>query len=190
MKQILIQLVTALFGAFGFSLLFGIRRRHLALASLGGMLTWGVYLAVQSMWNILFLSALIASVFAVGYAEMLAHARKCPSTLFVVPAIIPLVPGSSLYYAMERAVDGDYAEAAVFGHQTLLCALAIAAGISFVTVWRELNTPKTPAAQTNESCPDLRESQRESDKACAAGEKAAGISETKAAREEDREQGT
>ena len=146
MRQTLIQLASAFFGAFGFSLLFGIRRRHLALASLGGMLTWGIYLAVQSVWNSLFLSALIASVFAVGYAETLARARKCPSTLFVVPAIIPLVPGSSLYYAMDRAVDGQFSEAAVFGHQTLICALAIAAGISFVTVWRELHTPSTPAA--------------------------------------------
>ncbi len=146
MKEMIIQLITAFFGAFGFSLLFGIRRQHLLLSSLGGMLAWGIYLGINSARQSVFLSALAASIFAVGYAELLARARKCPATLFVVPAIIPLVPGSSLYYAMRHAVDGEFTEAALFGHQTLICALAIAAGISLVTVCRELNTPSTPAA--------------------------------------------
>ena len=46
----------------------------------------------------------------------------------------------------------------------LICALAIAAGISFVTVWRELHTPSTPAAQPPESagpCADSNTSQEE-----------------------------
>ena len=96
MKEILIQLVNAFLGALGFALLFGLHRRHLVFASLGGMITWGIYLFVHSFLKSPFLANLIASVFAVSLAEALAHWRKCPATLFVVPSIIPLVPGSSL----------------------------------------------------------------------------------------------
>ena len=142
MKEILIQLITAFLGSLGFSLLFGLRAKHIVYASLGGMFAWGVYLGVHTLVPGLFLANLCAAVFSVTYAELLAHLRKCPTTLFVIPAIIPLVPGSSLYYAMSNAVHGDFASAGEYGHRTLVCALAIAAGISLVTAFRELHTPK------------------------------------------------
>ncbi|MBO7728877.1 MAG: threonine/serine exporter family protein [Oscillospiraceae bacterium] len=142
MKENLIQLITAFLGALGFALLFGLHRRHLLFAALGGMLTWGIYLLIHSFLQSPFLANLAASVFAVSLAEALAHWRKCPATLFVVPAIIPLVPGSSLYYAMSFAVQNDMSAANTYGHQMLIAALAIAAGISFVTVCRELHTTR------------------------------------------------
>lgn len=142
MNEILTQLATAFLGALGFGLLFGLRARHLLFASLGGMIAWGIYLAVFRLMSGMFLANLCASIFAVTYAELMAHLRKCPATVFVVPAIIPLVPGSSLYYAMDCAANGDLAAAGLYGHRTLIAALAIAAGISFVTVCRELHTPK------------------------------------------------
>ena len=44
MRDIVIQLVTAFAGSLGFALLFHVRREKLLLASLGGLLAWGVYL--------------------------------------------------------------------------------------------------------------------------------------------------
>ena len=139
MKENLIQLITAFLGALGFALLFSLHRRHLLFAALGGMLTWGIYLLIHSFLQSPFLANLAASVFAVSLAEALAHWRKCPATLFVVPDIIPLVNGSSLYYAMSFEVQNDMSAANTYGHQMLISALAIAAGISFVTVCRELH---------------------------------------------------
>ena len=141
-KTALIQLVTAFLGAMGFSLLFGMRRGHLLWASLGGVLTWGVYLAVGALLREGFLPCIAASGFAVLYAEALAHLRKTPATIFVVPAIIPLVPGSSLYYAMASAVRGNLPDARHYGSQTMQAALAIAAGISFVIALRQLQTKR------------------------------------------------
>ncbi len=142
MKEILIQLFTAFLGALGFAMLFGLRSRHLVFAALGGMIAWGIYLAVDTVTESLFLSSFCAAVFAVAYAEMLAHLRKCPATVFVVPAIIPLVPGSFLYYAMSNAVHGELELARQYGHQTLVCALAIAAGISLAETLRGLRAKK------------------------------------------------
>ena len=124
--SILIQLLTAFLGSLGFALLFGVRPRHLVLAALGGMLAWGVYLAMDLWLGMPFLSCLTASVFAVVYAEIMARVRKIPALLFTVPAIIPLVPGRTLYYAMSEAVRGDLAQAKAYGSETLLAALAIA----------------------------------------------------------------
>lgn len=142
MKDTVIQLLAAFLGAFGFSLLFRLHKRHLLLASLGGLLTWGVYLLAHHFLGNAFFANLIASVFAVTGAEVLARWRKCPATLFLIPAIIPLVPGSSLYYTMSSVVQNDLEMVNYYGHQLLTAALAIAAGISFVTICRELRGAK------------------------------------------------
>ncbi|MBQ9662077.1 MAG: threonine/serine exporter family protein [Oscillospiraceae bacterium] len=142
MKLIVIQLITAGIGSLGFALMFGLRARHLFFAALGGMIAWGIYLGVNALLPGAFLPNLCAAAFAVTYAELMAHVQKCPATLYVVPGVVSLVPGSSLYYAMDCAVNGDLVGAGAYGHQTLIVALAIAAGISLVTVCRELRTPK------------------------------------------------
>lgn len=142
LKTAVIQLITAFLGSMGFSLLFGMRKSHLLWASLGGVLTWGVYLAVGALLREGFLPCIMAAGFAVFYAEALAHLRKTPATIFVVPAIIPLVPGSSLYYAMASAVRGNLPDARHYGSQTMQAALAIAVGISFVVALRQLQTKR------------------------------------------------
>ncbi len=138
MKTALIQLLTAFISSWGFSMLFGLRRRFLIYAALGGVLCWGVYLGMDAWTHMEFLSCLMAAASTVVYAELLARRLKTPATLFVVPAILPLVPGGSLYYTMENIVHGQLEAARSYGQQTLIAALAIAAGISFVVALREL----------------------------------------------------
>ncbi len=142
MREIIIQLAAAFLGSLGFALVFGLRQRHLVYAALCGMIAWGIYLALFAWRGSLFLANLGASLFAVACSELLAHRRKCPATVFLIPGIIPLVPGSSLYYAMNYAVTGDLAAARSYGHRTLVCALAIAAGISFASALRELRAKR------------------------------------------------
>lgn len=142
MKEIIIQLLTALVAALGYSLLSGLRRRHLVFGALGGMLAWGIYLLLRALIPDTFLPVLFTSVIAVIYSEFMARWRKCPSTVFLMPTIIPLVPGSSLYYTMSSMVQGEVAAAKGYGRETLICALAIAAGLSFATALREVRTPK------------------------------------------------
>lgn len=101
-------------------------------------MSWGIYLGVLALSDDVFLACLSASASAMVYSEFMARVRKCPATLFIITAIIPLVPGSSLYYAMSSAVNGDMTLAGEYAHQTLIWVLAIAGGISFVTAIHEL----------------------------------------------------
>lgn len=142
MKEIVYQLLSAFVGSMGFALVFGMRRRYLFAASLGALLGWGVYLLTERFLSNSFLPPLLAAAFALSYSEIMAKALKTPATLFVVPAIIPLVPGGSLYYTMSYAVHRDMANARIYGTRTLESALAIAAGISFVLAVRELRTKR------------------------------------------------
>ena len=61
---IAIQLLSALCGSFGFALIFRLRGKSILYATLGGMLTWGVYLIGASFGENLFLWNLVAAAFA------------------------------------------------------------------------------------------------------------------------------
>ncbi len=140
MRETVIQLLSAFVGALGFALIFGMRRRYLFAASLGALLGWGVYLLADWLLGNTFLPSLAAAAFALSYSEIMAKVLKTPATLFVIPGIIPLVPGGSLFYAMSYAVHRDMENARYYGARTLETALAIAAGISIVLAIRELRT--------------------------------------------------
>ena len=63
---VFVQLLTAFLGALGFAVLFGVLRRCLWVAAVGGMLTWGVYLAVDAWLHVEFLSCLAAAAFGLS----------------------------------------------------------------------------------------------------------------------------
>lgn len=100
--------------------------------SFGGLLTWLVYLICAPVMPGYFFPSLAASAFGALYAEVLARWLKAPSTLFFIVAMIPLIPGSTLYYSMSCAVYGQLAQASIYGLQTFQCALGIGTGMSIV----------------------------------------------------------
>lgn len=126
------QIITALLGSLGFSILFGLRPRYLCFASIGGGICWAFYEFCLQMGLSVFVTCLAASAFSALYGEILARIMKAPAPLFFIPTIIPLIPGSTLYYTMRSAVQGETSLAMDYGTQTLSCALAIAAGVSLV----------------------------------------------------------
>ena len=52
------------------------------------------------------------------------------STSFFVTSVIPLIPGSTLYYCMNSIVEGNTVRALEYGRDTFLFAFGIAAGMS------------------------------------------------------------
>jgi len=128
----IVQLICAFLGSLGFSLLFGLRWRYVFLSSFGGCLCWGLYLLAAELGAGVFLANLAAAAFSAVYAEILARIMKAPAPLFCIPTLIPLVPGSTLYYTMSSVVQGNMDAAGAFGWETLQAGLAIAAGISLI----------------------------------------------------------
>lgn len=130
--DIILQLITAFLGSLGFALLFHIRGSLIFPASLGGMLEWGIYLITSHYLGGIFLPCLIASAFSAFYAELLARYFKAPAIVFFIPAVVPLIPGSTLYYTMSYAVQGRWIISADYRMRTLKFTLGIGAGISLV----------------------------------------------------------
>ena len=132
---IMIQLITGAIGSVGFGILFHIKKKYLPLAAVGGFLSWLVFLFGKSLWGNVFLPTLMAGFVTDVYAEILARICKETSTSFFVTSVIPLIPGSTLYYCMNSIVEGNTVEgnpmqALKYGRDTFLFAFGIAAGMS------------------------------------------------------------
>ena len=136
------QLVAAFFGAAGFAMIFHLPRKHLLAASIGGILSWAIYLAVGTVASGIFLPALIASAFSAFYAEALARWRNVPSLLFIIPTVVPLIPGAPLYYTMSFAVAADWPQVVEYALRTGQFALGIAAGMCATWVIASLLKPR------------------------------------------------
>lgn len=139
--DITIELLTALLGALGFALLFQLRKGLLVPAAIGGLINWGTYLAFEQLVGNIFIACFIAAAVSVIYCEICARVLKAPVTLFLVPSVVPSVPGGALFYTMSNIVKKDWDLAREFGVRTAEFALGLAAGICLaVVMFSILNT--------------------------------------------------
>jgi len=134
MGEIILQLAMAFVGALGFSMIFNVGRSYLLPASIGGFLSWAIYLFCFDCMHLdLMVSTIVSAAFCQIYAEIFARFMKCPTTVFYIPAVVPLIPGGSLYNTMYAAVFRNWEQFRSYGLQTLQVTLGIAIGISFVS---------------------------------------------------------
>lgn len=138
MEKNIVQLISAFIGSLGFCFVFNVRGKLAFPAAMGGMLCWGVYLLYESALGGIFMPTIIASSFAALYSEVLARIYKAPAPVFLIPTVIALIPGSTLYYAMSYAVSSDWELCREYGTRTGIYALGIAIGISLVWAAMEI----------------------------------------------------
>lgn len=136
MKLAIIQLITSFLGSLGFAVIFNLQKKHIIPASIGGVVCWGVYFLTGISVDGVFLPTLVASASAALYAEIFARFLKVPATVIFVSAIIPLIPGSSLFYTMSHIVCGEIELFQKYGMQTIVFVLGITSGISIIwSLW-------------------------------------------------------
>ncbi|MBU5269329.1 threonine/serine exporter family protein [Clostridium cochlearium] len=131
--MILLNSFFAFIATFAFTILFNIKGRNTFFAAIGGGLGWFVYTFSLSLNISTILSFFNASIVVATYSEIMARILKTPVTTILICAIIPLVPGSGMYYTMLETIKGDINKALTEGLNTLTIAGVIAIGIILVS---------------------------------------------------------
>lgn len=132
------QVIYAFIVSLGFGVLFNVRDKNLFFAALGGAVGWFFYSLTMNLSNSSILAMLIASISISIYAEIFSRVLKNPVTLFLVCSLIPLVPGSGMYYTVFEAVEGNVFGSLNNGIETLSLAGVIAVGIILVSTLSRL----------------------------------------------------
>lgn len=138
----ILQIITAVTASCGFAVIFQIKLHHMKYIAIGGMLSWGSYFMVLKLFGDPMKAMFIASAAVTLYSELCARIGKVPSTLIYVPAIIPLIPGSYLYYCTNGLVAGNEEEFRKYTELLIENALAIVLGTVLVYTVISLFTGK------------------------------------------------
>ncbi|MGN0522111.1 MAG: threonine/serine exporter family protein [Eubacterium sp.] len=129
MKDALLQIAMAGIGTLGFSIYFRVSEKNVIASTLGGAMGWAIYLIIYHFSQQLFISNFVAAFAVFIYAQIMARVIKSPANIFLIPGIIPLLPGNTLYYTMRGIVDSNADLFIQKGSQTIIIAFGIAAGI-------------------------------------------------------------
>lgn len=97
----------AFLGCLGFCPAMNVRGMGTPLCCLGGAAGWAAYLAVMALGGGSFVASLVGAVVVAVFAEAMARLRKCPATSYSTIALFPLVPGLTIYQAMDHGIRGN-----------------------------------------------------------------------------------
>jgi uncharacterized membrane protein YjjB (DUF3815 family) len=129
----LFDLIYCFIATYFFALIMNAPKKSLIYSSLIAAIGYSVYsLCVRFNHDLLgfFFGTLVIAFFG----EICARKIKMPATIFIFPAIVPIVPGFGLYQMMLEFVQNDVYEALLVGIKTLSNIGAMAVAIAFVSL--------------------------------------------------------
>ena len=105
--KLLLEILYSFVDSFSFGVIFNIKGRKVFFAGLGGALSQACYGFLAIYLSNEIPAYLFATIITAIYAEIMARISKTPATVFLVPSIIPLVPGGMIYNTMEYCLMGE-----------------------------------------------------------------------------------
>lgn len=128
-----IQILFAILATFGFGIIFNIRGKNLIFSALVGGISWGTYLFCLEFNRSVVFGYFVSSIVLTICSEIAARFLKTPVTSILISGLIPLVPGSGIYYTMYYILEKDIENAVSKGAETLFIAVALSFGIVVVS---------------------------------------------------------
>ena len=145
--SMIIQVIGAFFAAIVLSILFEIPKRHTFWDGVVGALGWLAYLLVAKVGSVV-IAAFAASMVISLCSNVLARVQKAPSTAFLIPGMLPLVPGVSIYRGVYYMITNDSAKSSHYIIEALQIAAMLAFGMLMMeTVFRVISNLAAKAIQ-------------------------------------------
>lgn len=129
--MIVTQLLLSFLAIFSFSIMFHSPKNQCLFCGLCGSLIWGFYLLFQFLGCQNVLCALFSTFFLTVFTRILSIQKKTPVTVYLTTGVLPLVPGTGIYYTAYYLIMNETSNAAAMGIETFKTAGAIALGIVF-----------------------------------------------------------
>ena len=136
MTDIIIKIIAGTISTFGFAVIFRLKPSQWAFATIDGLVACVAYFFFQEIIGDVFWTNALAAFLVAVFAEIFARVCKAPTTVFVFPGCIALVPGGSLYYSMSNLLSENYSEAFEFLLIAAEVGIAIGAGVIMASVLR------------------------------------------------------
>ena len=128
--EVLNGLIACMVALLGIAVIFDVPPKKLLWAMVGSMISCALMLIGDKYGLDPLISNMIATAVPCVYSEIMARVLKTPTTVFMIPTLLPLVPGSRLYYTMFYLFSGDQA----LFMENMLAAVKICTGIAVAII--------------------------------------------------------
>ncbi len=91
----------------GIAVIFDVPPKKLLWAMIGSIISCVLMLIGDKYGLDPLITNMIATAVPCVYCEIMARVLKTPTTVFMIPTLLPLVPGSRLYYTMFYLFSGE-----------------------------------------------------------------------------------
>lgn len=118
-----------------FAVLLRVPRRAIPACAVLGGLGYAAYECAMALLGSTIAGFFLGTLLMAALSEVLARVMRMPATIFIIPAIIPLVPGLGLYQTMNYFVHGQNAQAGQVGTATILAITAMAMAMVMVSLF-------------------------------------------------------
>lgn len=99
--------IASFLACLGFSLLYNNHGKNLLISSLCGTFAYAIYLVADALSSSLVVPYFLSGLSIAIYSEVAARIFKAPVTVYLIPGIIPLVPGLTIYRTMQACLSSD-----------------------------------------------------------------------------------
>lgn len=130
--------ISSALATLGFAILFNIKRDKLLYAGLTGAIGGILYKVCYYYGLGEYISNFVAAIGLSLCSEILARKCKTPVSIFLVCALIPLVPGGYLFRMILCIMEASLTKAMEYGVITISIALVLAIGILLVSTLFQL----------------------------------------------------
>lgn len=139
----IIQVLCAFFATAAFAVLFYLPKKYLLYAGITGGIGWFIYLLLANNNLDKAYCNLGATIIIALISHILARIYKTPVTMFLIPGIIPLVPGAGMFHIVQSIYYNEADLAVKYFIETFKLAGSIALGIFIVdTIFRGIKEKK------------------------------------------------
>lgn len=128
--QVALLTVACTVAMVGIAIIFDVPPKKLFWALIGSTISCLLMLIGDKFGLDPLITNMVATAVPCVYCEIMARVLKTPTTVFMIPTLLPLVPGSRLYYTMFYLFSGNQA----LFMENMLAAVKICTGIAVAII--------------------------------------------------------
>lgn len=118
-KELILDMIYCFVATWFFALIMNSPKKVIPISSLIASIGYMVYLMCVNADQVM-LGFFLGTLIIAFLGEIFARLIKMPATIFIFPAVVPIVPGLGLYQTMLAFVQDDIFSALEIGVKTIL----------------------------------------------------------------------
>lgn len=138
----IVMVIAAFISTVTLGILLEVPKRFIIRVGVVGAIGWLIYLAMGTNESSVVFRSFVATLVVATVSHSFARIMKAPVTVFLISGILPLVPGTGMYYTVYHLIIGNRSMAGFYLVRTMEIAGVIALGIFIIDSIFRLYPPK------------------------------------------------